>query len=152
MNKAILFGNVGKDPEVRSLNDGTKAATFSMATNEVWKDKQSGERKERTEWHRIVAFGPIAETIAQYVRKGTKLLVEGKVQTRKWVDQSGTERFTTEIKMDHMSFAGSADRNEQDVGGPAGDREPQQRKPRAGVSHGSTSSSGSSLGDDEIPW
>jgi len=97
VNKAILFGNVGKDPEVRSLNDGTKAATFSMATNEVWKDKQSGERKERTEWHRIVAFGPIAETIAQYVRKGTKLLVEGKVQTRKWVDQSGTERFTTEI-------------------------------------------------------
>jgi len=145
VNKAILFGNVGKDPEVRSLNDGTKAAMFSMATNERWTDKQSGEKKERTEWHRIVAFGPIVETIAQYVKKGSKLLVEGKVQTRKWVDQSGQERYTTEIKMDHMSFAGSADRNEQndqgqDGGGPAA----RSRAP--------AKSTGSSLGDDDIPW
>jgi single-strand DNA-binding protein len=98
VNKVILVGNVGKDPEVRNSQDGSKIVNFSLATSETWNDKASGERKERTEWHRIVVFNDrIGDVVEKYVRKGTKVYVEGSLQTRKWTDQSGTEKYTTEV-------------------------------------------------------
>ncbi len=98
VNKVILVGNVGKDPEVRSTQDGTKIVQFSLATSETWNDRASGERKERTEWHRVVVFNErIADVVEKYVRKGSKLYVEGSLQTRKWTDQSGQDKYTTEV-------------------------------------------------------
>ena len=98
INKAILVGNVGKDPEIRSLNNGNQVASFSLATSETWRDKSSGERKEKTEWHRISVFQEgLVKVVNDYVRKGAKLYIEGKIETRKWTDNSGQERYTTEI-------------------------------------------------------
>jgi len=98
VNKVILVGNLGKDPEVRSSQDGTKIVNFSLATSESWNDKTSGERKERTEWHRVVVFNErIADVVEKYVRKGSKVYVEGSLQTRKWTDQSGQDKYTTEV-------------------------------------------------------
>jgi single-strand DNA-binding protein len=98
VNKVILVGNLGKDPEVRSGQDGSKIVNFSIATSETWNDRASGERKERTEWHRVVVFNDrIADVVEKYVRKGSKVYVEGALQTRKWTDQSGQEKYTTEI-------------------------------------------------------
>lgn len=98
VNKVILVGNVGKDPEVRSGQDGSKIVNFSLATSETWNDRASGERKERTEWHRVVVFNDrIGDVVEKYVRKGSKVYVEGALQTRKWTDQSGQEKYTTEV-------------------------------------------------------
>jgi single-strand DNA-binding protein len=98
VNKVILVGNVGRDPEVRSLQDGSKVVNFSVATSETWNDRASGERKERTEWHRVVVFNDrIADVVEKYVRKGKSVYVEGALQTRKYTDQSGVEKSTTEI-------------------------------------------------------
>ncbi len=98
VNQVILVGNVGKDPEVRNSQDGAKIVNFSLATSETWNDRASGERKERTEWHRIVVFNDnIAGVVEKYVRKGSKVYVEGALQTRKWTDQSGQEKYTTEV-------------------------------------------------------
>ena len=98
VNKAILVGNLGKDPEVRSVGNGDKVVSFSLATSESWKDKQSGERKERSEWHNIVCWNEhIGKVAEQYLKKGSKVYIEGQIQTRKWQDQSGNDRFTTEI-------------------------------------------------------
>lgn len=98
INKVILVGNLGRDPEVRSAQDGSKIVSFSIATSDAWKDKNSGERKERTEWHRIVVFNPgLADICEKYLHKGSKVYIEGQLQTRKWQDQNGTERYTTEV-------------------------------------------------------
>lgn len=98
LNKVILVGNLGKDPEVRFMPDGSKVTSFSLATGEVWKDKNTGERKEKTEWHRITIFNErLIEIVEKYVRKGTKLYLEGQLQTRGWTDKTGVERYTTEI-------------------------------------------------------
>lgn len=98
VNKAIIIGNVGKDPEVRSTQGGKKMVTLSVATSETWKDRNSGERQERTEWHRVVLFNErLADVAERYLRKGAKVYVEGQLQTRKWTDQSGAEKYTTEI-------------------------------------------------------
>ena len=98
LNKVILVGNLRKDPEVRFMPDGSKVTSFSLATGEVWKDKTTGERKEKTEWHRITIFNErIVEIVEKYVRKGTKLYIEGQLQTRGWTDKTGVERYTTEI-------------------------------------------------------
>ena len=98
VNKVILIGNVGKDPEVRTTQDGAKIVQFSLATSETWTDRASGERKERTEWHRVVVFNErIGDVAEKYVRKGSKLYVEGSLQTRKWTDQAGQEKYTTEV-------------------------------------------------------
>ena len=98
VNKVILVGNLGKDPDVRRLNSGDQVVSFSVATSETWRDKASGERKERTEWHRVVIFNEkLAEVAQKYVRKGSKIYVEGQLSTRKWTDQSGQERYTTEV-------------------------------------------------------
>ena len=98
VNKVILVGNLGKDPEVRTTQDGTKIVNFTLATSETWNDRASGERKERTEWHRVVIFNENLGSIAEkYLRKGGKVYVEGSLQTRKWTDQSGQEKYTTEV-------------------------------------------------------
>lgn len=99
VNKVILVGNVGRDPEIRFAQDGQKIVNFSVATSESWKDKVSGERQDRTEWHRVVVFNPnLADVVEKYVKKGSKLYIEGQLQSRKWQDQaSGQERTTTEV-------------------------------------------------------
>ena len=97
INKVILIGNVGVDPDVRYLPNGSAVTTLSIATSETWKDKQTGDKQERTEWHRIVCFNKLGEIAGEYVRKGTKLYVEGSLRTRKWQDQQGQDRYTTEI-------------------------------------------------------
>ena len=97
INKVILVGNVGGDPDVRYLPNGNAVTTLSIATTEGWKDKQTGEKQERTEWHRVVCFNRLGEIAGEYVRKGSKLYIEGSIRTRKWQDQQGVERYTTEI-------------------------------------------------------
>lgn len=98
LNKVTLIGNLGKDPEIRSTSDGREIASFSIATSESWKDKVTGEKKEKTEWHRIVIFKEgLVGVVKNYVKKGSKLYIEGQLQTRKWVDSSGQEKYTTEI-------------------------------------------------------
>jgi single-strand DNA-binding protein len=98
LNKVMLIGNVGRDPEIRSTQNGTSVANLSIATSESWKDKNTGERKERTEWHRVVVFNDgLVGVIEQYLRKGSTVYIEGQLQTRKWTDQSGAEKYTTEI-------------------------------------------------------
>lgn len=100
INKVILVGNIGNEPEMRYMPNGNAVATVSLATSDTWKDKNTGEPQERTEWHRVVFFGKLAEIVGQYVHKGSKLYVEGRLQTRKWADQQGVDRYTTEIVVD----------------------------------------------------
>lgn len=98
LNKVTLLGNLGRDPEIRSTNEGKEIANFSIATSESWKDKITGEKREKTEWHRIVVFSEgLVKIVKNYVKKGTKLYIEGQLQTRKWVDGEGNEKYTTEI-------------------------------------------------------
>lgn len=128
VNRAIIIGNVGKDPVIRSMQNGGKVANFSLATSESWTDKNSGERREKTEWHRISVMNDrIADVVERFVRKGSKVCIEGKLQTRKWADQSGTERYTTEIVVGR--YDGSLqllDRREQ---GDAPAAQPDARQP-----------------------
>lgn len=100
INKVILIGNLGDDPEVRSLPSGGSVANVSVATSDSWKDKNTGEQKERTEWHRVVFFGKLADIVSQYLKKGSKVYVEGALRTRKWQDNNGQDRYTTEIIVD----------------------------------------------------
>lgn len=97
VNKVILIGNLGADPEVRTFENGDKVANLSVATSEKWKDKNTGERKEKTEWHRVSVFGNAAGVCEQYLRKGSKVYIEGRLETRKWQDQSGQDKYSTEI-------------------------------------------------------
>ena len=104
LNKVMLIGNVGVDPEIRSTADGKKIATLRIATSDRWKDKATGERQERTEWHRVVVFSPVlSEIIEKYVKKGMRVYIEGQLQTRKWTDQENKERFTTEVVVSPFS-------------------------------------------------
>ncbi len=103
VNKVILVGNVGKDPEIRSMQSGGKIANLTLATSESWNDKASGERKEKTEWHRVVVFNDrLVDVVERFVKKGRKLYVEGALQTRKWTDQSGQEKYSTEVVIDRF--------------------------------------------------
>ncbi len=103
VNKAILIGRLGKDPEVRYTNQGTQVTTFTVATNEVWRDKD-GNKQERTEWHRVVAWGKLAEICGQYLKKGSQVFLEGRLQTRDWEDRDGNKRYTTEIVAREMKM------------------------------------------------
>ena len=100
INKVILVGNLGQDPEIRYTADGRPIANFSIATSETWKDKNSGEKREKTEWHRVVVFGKLAEICGEYLSKGRQVYIEGKLQTRKWQGQDGQDRYTTEVVID----------------------------------------------------
>ena len=142
INKVILVGNVGRDPEIRTTQDGKEIASITLATSESWKDKMSGERKERTEWHRISVFSDgLVNVIKNYVKKGSKLYIEGTLQTRKWVDNNGVERYTTEIVLQGFSSVLLM------LDGNRGNGD--------GHSNGSSSSNGSFNAeeiDDEIPF
>lgn len=106
INKAILIGNLGNDPELKYTAGGSAVANLTLATSEQWKDKETGEQKEKTEWHRIVAFGKLAEIIGEYCKKGGQVYIEGKLQTRKWQDKEGQDRYTTEIVAEQMQLLG----------------------------------------------
>ena len=118
VNKVILVGNLGRDPEIRSTQDGMRIANLAVATSETWRDRVSGERKERTEWHRVVIFNErLAEIAEKYLKKGRKVYVEGALQTRKWTDNSGQERYTTEIVL--QRFRGELTMLDGGAGGPS---------------------------------
>ena len=106
INKVILVGNLGADPETRAMPSGTTVANLRIATSESWRDKQSGEQQERTEWHRVVLFGRLGEIAAEYLKKGSQVYIEGSLRTRKWQDKSGTERYSTEIVGNDMQMLG----------------------------------------------
>lgn len=133
INKVILVGNLGQDPEVRYMPSGGAVTNITLATSDRWRDKQTGEEKERTEWHRVVFMGKIAEIAGEYLKKGAQVYVEGKLQTRKWQDQSGVERYTTEVLVDSfngvMQMLGNRPQNDQQSGYQGGNQnwgQPQQ--------------------------
>ncbi len=127
VNKVILIGNLGADPEIRSLNSGDRVANLRIATSETWRDKSSGERKEKTEWHRVVIFNDnLVKVAEQYLKKGSKVYIEGSIQTRKWTDQSGVEKFSTEIVLQKFRgeltmLDGRGDGERDSSGGGGGD-------------------------------
>jgi len=106
INKVIVVGNLGGDPDTRYMPSGGAVTNLTVATNESWKDKQTGEQNDRTEWHKVAMFGKLAEIAAEYLRKGSQVYIEGKLRTRKWQDQSGNDRYTTEIIADEMQMLG----------------------------------------------
>ena len=150
VNKAIIVGTLGQDPEVRYTANGGAVVTISVATNESWKDKSSGEMQERTEWHRIVMFGKLAEIAAQYLKKGSQAYLEGRIQTRKWQDNEGKDRYTTEIVANEMQMlggkpgSGSYDQSSQQ----------QQQQPASQPQQGSAAPKTAPMDDgfDDIPF
>ena len=120
INRVILVGHLGQDPEVRYMPNGNAVANFSVATSESWKDKQTGETRDRTEWHRVVVFGKLAEIAGEYIKKGTQVYLEGQLQTRKWQDQSGQDRYTTEVVINPLGgtlqMLGSRENSADDSG------------------------------------
>jgi single-strand DNA-binding protein len=103
LNKCMLIGNLGRDPEIKTMQNGNKVANLSLATSESWKDKATGERKEKSEWHRVVIFGKLVDIVEKYCRKGSKVYICGQLQTRKWTDQSGQEKYSTEVVLQGFS-------------------------------------------------
>lgn len=113
INKAIILGNLGKDPDIRYMPNGDAVANFSIATTESWKDK-NGEKQEKTEWHNISAFKKLAEIVGAYLKKGSQVYIEGRIQTRKWQDKEGNDRYTTEIVADKLQMLGGIDRKQKE--------------------------------------
>jgi len=113
VNKVTLIGNLGNDPELRSTQSGSAVANITLATSESWRDKETQETKERVEWHRIIFFGRLAEVVNEYLRKGSQVYVEGRIQTRKWQDKDGNDRYTTEIVANEMQMLGSRGTNSE---------------------------------------
>ena len=166
VNKVILVGNLGADPEIRSLNSGDRVANLRIATSETWRDRSSGERKEKTEWHRVVIFNDnLVKVAEQYLRKGSKVYLEGQIETRKWQDQSGQERYTTEIVL--RPFRGELhmlDGRGEGGGGYGSDPSDPgyDSEPRGGYDRGGAEARGgfdqrrpapaSQIDDDEIPF
>jgi single-strand DNA-binding protein len=142
VNKVILIGNLGADPDVRYMPSGDAVANCRIATSEAWKDKQSGELHERTEWHNVVFFGRTAETVKQYLRKGSKIYVEGKLRTRKWQTQDGQDRYTTEVVVD---INGTMQMLDGRPGG--GSSVPFEDAPRPPVNTGGGRAAASQVGD-----
>ena len=124
VNKVILVGHLGKDPETRHMPNGDAITNATLATSESWKDKQTGEKKEQTEWHRLVFYRKLAEIAGQYLRKGSLIYIEGSLKTRKWQDKDGQDRYTTEITVNEMTMLGGRG----DTGGGQSSGEPQQRQ------------------------
>jgi single-strand DNA-binding protein len=167
VNKVILIGNLGKDPEARSMNNGGEVVSFSIATSENWNDKASGEKREKTEWHNIVIFNENLGRVAkQYLRKGSSVYVEGQLQTRKWTDQSGADRYTTEIVLQRfrgeLTLLGGREGGGQGGGGQSGGYGNEDRgggNPFGGSSGGGGSGGGRSAPgafdsdlDDDVPF
>jgi single-strand DNA-binding protein len=139
VNKVILVGRLGKDPEVKYTQGGSAIAKFTLATNEVWKD-QSGEKQERTEWHNIVAWTKLAEICGQYLNKGSRVYIEGRIQTRSWEDKEGNKRYTTEIRADSMVM----------LSGKADEARPEKSAAAAASSDGGSAEP--EITDDDIPF
>jgi len=159
VNKVILIGNLGKDPEVRYMPSGRAVANVTIATNEVWKDRNTGEKQERTEWHNVVFYSPHAEVVGQYLRKGSSVFVEGRLQTRKWQDKNGQDRYTTEIIANEMKMLGGRGGSGGSVPfGPEGGSgeppsAPPQQYPAAAPRSPATPMPGPDNGfDDDIPF
>ena len=129
VNKAVILGNVGNDPELRFMSNGKAVANFTVATSEQWKDQQ-GQKQERTEWHRMVAYDKLAEIIGQYVKKGSKLYLEGKLQTREWTDQQGQKKYTTEIIVNEMQMLDGKSQGGQQAQGQQQSPQGQQQQPQ----------------------
>ena len=152
INKVILIGNLGQDPEVRYMPGGNAVTSITLATSETWRDKQTGEHKERTEWHRVVFMGKLAEVAGQHLKKGAQVYVEGKLQTRKWRDQSDQERYTTEVLVD--SFTGVL----QMLGGKPQQGSPQKAQSQPPARPAATTSAGQQSNeppfdyDDDLPF
>ena len=162
VNKVIIVGNLGRDPEVRSFPNGGKVCNLRIATSETWRDKASGERKERTEWHSVAIFSePLAKIAEQYLRKGSKVYIEGQLETRKWQDQSGADRYTTEVVLrpyrgeltllDGRDGGGSGGGQGGYGGGQGGGYGGYDDEPRGGSSGGSAPGGNSGF-DDDIPF
>lgn len=143
LNKAMVLGNVGRDPETRAMPSGATVTTLSIATSYSWKDKESGEKKEETEWHRCVAFGRAAEVLAQYVKKGERLFVEGRLKTRKW-EKDGQDHYSTEIVVENFQLLG-----DRRGGGEEGSEKPAARRPAAAPA---AKQGGFSDMDNDIPF
>jgi single-strand DNA-binding protein len=154
INKVILVGNLGKDPEMKYTASGAAIANITVATSESWNDKQTGEKVEKTEWHRVVAFQRLAEIMGEYLKKGSQVYIEGKIQTRKWQDQSGADRYSTEVVASQMQMLGGgvtdSNRNpkppEQQG---SGFRKPEDKKPVGSAGEAVT---GNDFTDDDIPF
>jgi single-strand DNA-binding protein len=154
VNKVILVGTLGRDPEVRYTPNGNAIANLSIATSEQWTDKQTQERQERTEWHRVVIFGKLAEIAGQYLRKGSQVYLEGKLQTRKWQDQSGQDRYSTEIVLDvngQMQMLGARQERGSDIGGGGMDRGGYDHHPDMSGGYGSPAPSHKAAPDYTAP-
>jgi single-strand DNA-binding protein len=153
VNKVIIVGNCGQDPETRFMPSGGAVTNLSIATSESWKDKNTGEQQERTEWHRVVFFNRLAEIAGEYVKKGSKLYIEGSLRTRKWQGQDGQDRYTTEIVASEMQMLDS--RGGQQAGG-MGDYSqqsaPQSQSPQQPQQAPQQQAPSASFGDDEIPF
>lgn len=153
VNKVILIGNLGADVELRSMPSGMTSASFRVATSETWKDKQSGENKERTEWHNVTMFGRVAEIAGEYLKKGSKVYLEGSLRTRKWQDKQGNDRYTTEIVATEMQMLDSPSGGGQQSSG--GSRPAQQnsggRRPVQRPAEDDQTSDGGEF-DDDIPF
>ncbi len=160
VNKVILVGNLGRDPEVRNLSDGSPVVNLSVATSETWRDRSSGERRERTEWHRVVIFNDkLAEVAQQYLRKGSKIYIEGQLQTRKWTDQSGVEKYTTEVvlqrfrgELQMLDTRGGGGAGGDDYGGGSGSYGGSSGGGSQGGGGGGSAPAGGGDFDDEIPF
>ncbi len=163
VNKVILIGNLGKDPEIRRTQDGRPIANLTVATSETWRDKATGERKEKTEWHRVVIFNEgLCKIAEQYLKKGAKVYLEGALQTRKWTDQSGVEKYTTEVvlqgfnsqltMLDGRSGGAGGGFSDDMGGGDFGSSGPSSSAPRRPVAASGGGGRGNSDMDDEIPF
>lgn len=157
INKVILVGNLGNDPDVKYTADGRAIANISLATTESWKDRNTGEQQDRTEWHRVVFFNRLAEIVSEYLKKGSQVYVEGKLQTRKWQDQNGMDRYTTEIVANEMQMLGGRSGGTADYGGasaPAAQprQQPPQQPPQQSQQGGAPQPPMMDDLDDDIPF
>ena len=153
VNKVILIGHLGADPETRAMPSGSTVANLRIATTENWKDRQTGEQQERTEWHRVVLFGRLGEIAAEYLRKGSQVYIEGSIRTRKWQDKQGIERYSTEIVASEMQMLGGRGGGERSAGGGYGASAPARDAEYAEPS--GTGGGGGSRAedfDDDIPF
>lgn len=152
VNKVILIGNIGQDPECKYMPSGNAVTNFSVATSESWKDKQTGQQQERTEWHRITMYNRLAEVAAEYLRKGSKVYIEGSLRTRKWTDQSGQDRFTTEIIASNMQMLDSRQGDGQQGGFQQQGQRGSAENPHQGGQQPPQGGGGFDAFDDDIPF